>query len=339
MQRTLFLVVVISLILAGCAPTPVPGAATAAATGTAAALTKITLPVGYIADVQFAPLYVAVDKGFYREQGLEVDFDYRFETDAVKLVSTNQIPFAIASGEQIVLARGQDLPVVYTLQWYRRFPVAVLSKASAGIQTPQDLKGKRVGLPVFGGASFVGWRALLWKAGLTPQDVVEQDLGGFVQVQALQEDRVDAVVVYAANEPVQFRLQGEDVNVLYVADYADLVGNGLMTNETQIRTNPALVRAMTTATLAGIRYTLDHPDEAVQIAQKFVPDMAKDEASLALARAVLAESIKLWQPGAGVTLGVSDAAAWATTQEALLQMGDLKQSTDVARMFTNDFVR
>lgn len=337
MQRTLFLIVVVPLILAGCAPTPVPGVPTAA--GTAAPLTKITLPVGYIADVQFAPLYVAVDKGFYREQGLEVDFDYRFETDAVKLVSTNQIPFAIVSGEQVVLARGQDLPVVYVMQWYRRFPIAVLSKASAGIKTPQDLKGKRVGLPVFGGASFVGWRALLWKAGLTPQDVEEKDLGGFVQVQALQEDRVDAVVVYAANEPVQFRLMGEDVNVLYAADYADLVGNGLMTNETLIRTNPALVRAMTTATLAGIRYAVDHPDEALQIAQKFVPDMAKDETSLARARAVLAESIKLWQPGAGVTLGVSDSAAWTTTQEVLLQMGDLKAATDVAAMYTNDFVK
>lgn len=324
--------IIMAILPGACTPRPTTEES---ATG-AAALTHITLPVGYVADVQFTPFYVAVDKGFYRARGLDVDFHYRFEPDFVKLVGTNSLPFAIASGEQIVLARSQGLPVVYVMQWFRRFPIAVLSKESAGIATPLDLKGRRVGLPIFGGASFVGWRGLLWKTGLEPGELNEQNLGGFVQLPALQEGKVDAVVVYANNEPVQMELSGEPASVIYVSDYVNLVANGLVTNETLVRTEPELVRAMVAATLEGIRFTLDHPDEAFAIAQSFVPDLAKDAASLQRGRAVLDASLEMWR---GAPLGITNPAAWLETQAVLLQMGEIDQAGDVTLMFSNEFVR
>jgi NitT/TauT family transport system substrate-binding protein len=162
--------------------------------------------MGYIPDAIRA-LLRRVDKGYYRDQGLDVEFVFGFETDGVKLVSTGELPMAVVSGEQVVLARSQGLPVRYVMQWFRRFPIAVISKTGANINTPADLKDKRVGLPMFGGASFVGWRGLLWKSGLAVGDVDEQNLGGFVQVQALQQDRVDAIVGYANNEPIQLEAE------------------------------------------------------------------------------------------------------------------------------------
>src|SRR5215207_8718564 len=130
-------------------------------------LTKIRLPMGYIPNIQFAPFYVAIQKGYFHEVGIEIDFDYSFETDGVAMVGAGELPFAIVSGEQVLLARAQAVPVVYVWQWFQRYPIAVISKAAAGIETPEMLAGRSVGLPGFFGASYVGYAGLLSAAGLT----------------------------------------------------------------------------------------------------------------------------------------------------------------------------
>ena len=124
-------------------------------------LLSLRLPMGYIPDPQYAPLYVAVDKGYFAEEGLDIEFDYSFETDGMALVGANELPFAIVGGDQVILARAQDLPVVYVLEWFQRYPIAVVSKAAAGIEEPADLAGRKVGLPGFFGASYVGYVGLL----------------------------------------------------------------------------------------------------------------------------------------------------------------------------------
>lgn len=148
-----------------------------------------------------------VEKGYFAAEGIQIDFDYKFETDGVKLVGANALPFAVVSGEQVVLARAQGLPVKYVAQWYHTFPVAVFSLASSGIRTPADLKGKRIGLAGFFGATYVGWRAFLAANGLSEADV-KQEAIGFTQREAVQQGKVDAAVGYVNNEPVALARAG-----------------------------------------------------------------------------------------------------------------------------------
>jgi NitT/TauT family transport system substrate-binding protein len=303
----------------------------ASATRTAL-LVHVRLPLGYIPNIQFAPLYVAVDKGYFRQAGIEIEFDYSMETDAVALVGANDLQFAVVSGDQVLLARGQGLPVVDVLAWYQDYPVSVVSMVGQGILKPADLKGKHIGLPGLYGASYIGLRALLSTAGLKENDVTLDSIG-FTQVEALVSNKEQAVVVYTMNEPVQLRALGYKIDEISVKDYAHLVSNGLITNETTISQNPDLVRRMNQAILKGIADTIANPDEAFQISLKYVEGLA--QADQVIQKQVLATSIEFWKSD---QLGYSDPTAWQNTEQVLLDMGFLTKPLDVTQAFSNDFL-
>lgn len=292
-------------------------------------LVSIQLPMAYIPDPQFAPFYVAVERGYYEDAGFEVEFDYSFETDGIALVGAGELPFAIVSGEQVILARAQQLPVVYVMAWYQDFPISVVSRESAGIETPSDLEGRSVGIPGFFGASYVGYVGLLSAAGVDAEAVEAEEIG-FTQLEALLNDRVEAVVGYTNNEPVQLRQQGEAINVLDVSEYIDLVANGLISNETTIEENPEMVQRFVDATMRGLRDTLEDPEAAFEISKAYVEDL--DDSRMA----VLEASLPLWQ---AEELGVTDLARWQQTEQILLEADLLDEAVpDLEAAFTNRFV-
>jgi NitT/TauT family transport system substrate-binding protein len=292
----------------------------------------IRLPMGFIPNVQYAPFYVAVDKGYYRDNGIEIEFDYSFETDGVALVGAEDLQFALVSGEQVLLARAQDLPVVYVLGWWQDYPVGVVAKAEQGIQFPADLAGKQIGLPGLFGANYIGLRALLNEVGLEEDDVTLDSIG-FNQVEALATDQEQAVVVYANNEPIQLEALGYDIDLIQVADFVQLASNGLITNEATIADNPDLVRRMNQATLRGLADTLADPDEAFEISKKYVENL--EQADQTIQRKVLEASIAFWKAD---RLGYTAPEAWENMQEILLDMGLLSQPLDLKQAYTNEFI-
>jgi putative riboflavin transport system substrate-binding protein len=302
---------------------------------TPAALTKIRLPMGFIPNVQFAPFYVAVDKGYFRQSGLEIEFDYKSETDGVSLVGAGNLSFTVASGEQVLLARDQGIPVVFVLAWWQKYPVAVTSLATSGILTPTDLKSKKIGLPGLFGASYIGLRALLSVAGLNEEDVTLDSIG-YTQVEALVNGLDEAVVVYAVNEPTQLAAKGYQVNTILVSDYVQLASNGLVTNEDTIAKNPDLVLRMNQAVIKGIRFAIDHPDETFEICKKYIEDLGTLAPSdLAVQKQILMNAIEFWKAG---TIGKSDPQAWENMLKVLLDMKLLSQPLDLSKAYTNQYI-
>lgn len=289
----------------------------------------LRLPMGYIPDPQYAPYYVAVEKGYFAEEGITIEFDYSFETDGIALVGAGELPFAVVSGEQVLLARAQGLPVVYIFEWFQRFPIAVISKSSSNIKEPADLVGRTVGLPGFFGASYVGYAGLLFANGLSEAQVQASDVG-FSQIESLLTNQVEAVVGYANNEPLQLENQGQEVNVIMVADSADLVANGIISNKETIANNPELVKGFIRAFTRGLVDTLADPDKAFEISKRYVE--ALDDSR----KSVLMASLDLWK---AQPLGISDLASWQNTQQVLLDIGFLDGPLeDLESVFTNEFI-
>jgi NitT/TauT family transport system substrate-binding protein len=175
-------------------------------------------------------------------------------------------------------------------------------------------------------------RALLSAGGLTEKDVTIDTIG-FNQVEALTSDREQAVVVYVPNEPTQLKAQGVQINVLRVADYMQLVSNGLLTNEETLQKDPDLVRRMVKATLQGLADTIANPDEAYQISTKYVENLAN--ADQAIQKQVLASSIDFWKAS---RLGYSDPKAWETMQKVMLDMGLLGKPLDLTKAYSNEYL-
>jgi NitT/TauT family transport system substrate-binding protein len=324
LRKLILLMLGMALVLSGCA-SPKP-------TNEVGTLTHIRLPVGYIPNIQFAPLYAAVEKGYFRDAGIEVEFDYKFETDGVALVGAGELPFAVVSGDQVLLARAQGLPVTYVAAWYQQYPVSVVAKSEANVIVPQDLKGRKIGLPGLFGANYIGLRALLDAGRLTEEDVT-LDAIGFNQVEQMASGQQDIVVGYTANEPIQLRAMGIPVTEMRVADYAQLAANGILANEKVIAEDPELVHSFVGAFLKGLQYTIDNSDEAFTLSASYIPNFADLDATVQ--KQVLETSIEQWKTE---RLGYSNPQAWENMQDLLLDMGMIAEKQDLSKAFTNEFV-
>jgi NitT/TauT family transport system substrate-binding protein len=321
--------------VAASAPASEATGASSAAGSAAGALKPVSIAMGYIPDVQFAMFYVAQAKGYYKDAGLDVTISHGFVTDAVVQVAQGRLTFANAAGDEILLARANKIPVKLIFQTYQQYPVAVFSKASAGITAPEGLKGKTVGVPFRSGATYIGLRGILYAAKMSESDINLAEIN-FTQVEAVRTDKVAAAVGYSNHEPRILEAAGVPVNVLKVSDYIQLVSNGIITSENFASTEPDTVRAFVQATAHGLADTIADPDAAFKLTLPFIPELAAERQPQELAK--LKESALLWHSPATDAngLGYSDPAAWETTHRFLRDSALLQTDVDVTQAYTND---
>jgi NitT/TauT family transport system substrate-binding protein len=302
---------------------------------------EITMAMPYIPNVQFAPFYIADQKGYYAAEGLKVNFDYNFQTDVVERVTQGTVQFGNGSGPDVLLARAQGRPIVSIATYSQRFPVVFYSKADSNIKTPADLKGKTVGIPGHFGASYTGLLALLYANKMQESDLNIQDIG-FAQVQVFSEGKVQVASGYGNNEPVQLAAQGIPVNLIKVADFYPLASDTIITGEALIKDQPDTVRGFVRATLKGMKDALANPDEAFTISLEYIKELkSADQPTQQLQRKVLQETLPYWQSEltAKEGLGFTDAQSWQATLTFLRDSKLLKSDVDLSKAYTNEFIK
>ncbi|HEY7591291.1 MAG TPA: ABC transporter substrate-binding protein [Candidatus Limnocylindrales bacterium] len=315
--------------------------ATACGQGTSpspsAGRTKLTVGLGFIPSVQFAPFYLADRNGYYRDAGLDVTFQNKIDPDLIPLVGQGAIQVGLADGTSVIPAVSQGIPIRYVATVYATYPSIVFAKASSGITGPADLKGKRIGIPGRFGSSWIMLQALLGSADLSVDDVDIAEYPDFGQGAAVAQGAVDAATGFANNEPVQLELEGEDVVVLHVDDVVALPGPGLIVGTATADAHPDAVKAFVAQTLRAMREIAANPDAGLDAAIAAVPELGEDREKQ---RAILRATIEVWRSDLTDRegLGAIDRDGWSDSIEFLSRLGLVARPVTVEDLISDQFL-
>jgi len=226
----------------------------------AQALESITLQLKWKHQFQFAGYYAALEKGFYREVGLDVRLvEADTTTDPAREVVEGHADFGVGTSA-LLLARQEGAPVVVLGVIFQHSPFVLLARGDGDIQTVHDLKGRRIMLEPHADELL----AYLRRAGLGQDHIVT--LPHSLGIEELIQGEVDAISAYSTNEPHALeRLGIPPLQFTPRADGIDFYGDNLFTSERMVRLHPERVRAFLEASLKGWRYAMQHPDEIIEL--------------------------------------------------------------------------
>jgi NitT/TauT family transport system substrate-binding protein len=251
----------------------------------------------FVPNVQFSPVYVAIEDGAFLAAGLDVTVAHFSEPDVVDLIAAGRYDFGMVSGEQVILARAQGRPVTAVFSWFQRYPVVVVVDAALGVAAPEGLAGRRIGLPGRFGASYSGLEALLASADLSDADLSLVEIGYNAPEVFCLGDVVDGVTVYQNNEPIQIQnlidrgdcADRQGFTMVAVADSIDLVSNGIVTNSHWLETDPDYVQRVVDGFHAGLRATIDNPAHAYLVSLGYVDSLTQSPEMVEELRTLAAE--------------------------------------------------
>ncbi len=299
------------------------GSASAAPSPSPATVTKLTVGLGYIPSVQFAQFYYAQQKGYYRDAGLDVTFQNAIDADLIRKTGLGSVDISLADGTSVIPAVSQGIPVVYVATIYAAFPNVVFAKASSGITTAADLKGKKIGIPGRYGSGWIMLQALLSSAGLSPSDVTIVEYPDFGQLAGVQQGAVDAATGFANNEPIRLEASGETAVVLTVDQIVPLPGNGLIVGRSTLTSKHDALTAFVAATLRAMSEIAADPAAGWDASVAAVPELASDpNTPVDLQKQTLVATAGMWTAAAPAPLGAIDPADWTASVEYLSGLPD-----------------
>lgn len=274
----------------------------------------ITLAIGYIPHIQFAPLYVGLETGLYAERDIDLRIEYGFGIDIFGLLLQEKIDVGLSDSDQLVIAGAKGMGLVALLQYYQKFPVTIVARQSR-IQSPEDLRGMLLGTPMMTGTSYIGVEAFLRHYGL--QGAVRVEKIGYTQIPSLLSDKIDAAACFFNNEPIKLRQLGEDLIQWDVSEFSDIVGASFITSKRLTAKKAGALMRFAEATTAAIAATCRDQEAAMRLSLPYLEQ--QDQPDEAFLKAVLASTCELFESPRGY--GALNAAAYAASIQTLHEFG------------------
>jgi NitT/TauT family transport system substrate-binding protein len=247
------------------------GAALAAlAAGPASAQTDVKFALDWKFEGPSAPYFVAIDKGYYKAEGLNVTIDSGPGSVAgIARVAAGTYPIGFFDINSLVKFQDQnpDKKVQAVLMMYDKPAFAITTTTKTGITKPKDLEGKTLGAPAPDGA-YAQWKSFVKENGIDASKVKIENVGFPVREPMLADGKVDAITGFSFSmhfNLLQKGIKPEDIKTMLMADHGlVLYGNAIMVNPDYAKANPKVVAGFVRATIKGVLDTIKDPDSAIK---------------------------------------------------------------------------
>lgn len=294
---------------------------------------EVSVVLDWTPNTNHTGLYVAKEKGYFEEQGLDVDIKMPGEAGADQLVASGKADFGVSYQEGITEARVQDIPIVSIAAVIQHNTSGFASPKEKDITEPKDFEGKTYG----------GWGAPLEKAvisSLMKQDDADVEKVDIVNMgdtdffTAVKRD-IDFAWIFYGWTGVEAELRNEDINMVYLTDYTeklDYYTPVLATNETMIEEDPDTIKQFLAAVTKGYELAIENPDEAAEILIQAEPDLDAD-----LVKASQKWLADKYQDDAA-RWGEQKLEVWESYSTWMYDNDLLDKPLDSEKAFTNEFL-
>src|SRR5437016_2152683 len=308
-------------------------------------LKAYTLILDFVPTGEYVPHYTALEKGWYRDEGLDVKIVRgQGSADTVKRIAAGQGEVGISDIAALIAARANtDVKVKAIALWYRRPPHGVFVRADSPIKTPKELEGKKLAISP-GNSHQILWPVFERLSGLKPSSVTWVTMDAASMPPSLIKGATDAVpffVVHEARIRKIAKQQNADIRVLSAwADLGlDLSSTSLVAREETIAKDPEGLKAFLRATLKGADYAFrnKHYDEGVGYVVKHHPEVDPDGAlgaAQVATRFVYAEEVTSGK----VAVGQFEPVRLEKTRDTYTQYLELKRKVPLEEIYTNDLL-
>ncbi len=295
---------------------------------------KIAVVLDWTVNTNHTGLYVALDKDYYKAEGLEVEIQAPPQSGAATLVASGTVQFGVSYQEEVTYARAADIPLKAIAAIIQNNTSGFASRIEAGVVTPKDFEDKRYG----------GWGSPVEEAML--QALMDKYDADYKRLQILSvgdmdffaatEKDVDFTWIFRGWDGVAAELKGIEINYIDLGkedaalNYYTPV---LISNEAFLESHPETVKRFLKAVQKGYAFAIDNPVEAADILLKYAPELDKE-----LVHASQAYLANEYQSDAA-NWGVMKAQVWKDYADWLFQRDLLETGVDTDAAFTNEFLQ
>ena len=248
-----------------------------ASTGISYGEEAVSVRLNWFATGYSAPFYLGVDKGWYKDAGLNVTVqESQGSVLTVQQVASGNSTFGFVSADAVLRVLAQGAPVKIVSTYTPTNGYCVMVRADSGIKSAKDLEGKTYASTA---VSAIGKMLPMYLAanGVPPDSVKRISVDGTNLYAGFLARQFEAQGALSFDEPPRFNLQGTKVDCLPYADAGlKMVGQTLVTNTSMIEKHPDTVRHFVFVTLRAFEYSFDHPEEAAEAAKKLGGDAVKN---------------------------------------------------------------
>ena len=311
-------------------------------TTSGSAATKLQFTLDWKFEGPAAPYFLAIDKGFFKSEGLEVEISPgKGSLAAIPKVATGAFPFGFADINSLIkfLDQNPGAPVIAIMMVYDKPPFAIVGRKSRGVEKPKDLEGAVLGAPPPDGA-WAQFPSFAKANNLDVKKVKVEPVGFPTREPMLAEGKVDAVTGYSFSSYLNLARLGvpeSDISTILMADYGlKLYGNAIIVNTDYAAKNRSVVKSFLTAVGEGWKAAIASPAEAIKSLKKRNPaasaELEEKRLKLAIEANVLTDYVK--KNG----MGMIDTARFAASINQLSETYKYKNKPQAKMYFTNSYL-